>query len=400
VALYKKVEEPIPNSYLVIFNKDVTPEAIAQHDALFAQNANGAKIERRWSFGDFHGYGATIFDKTLISQIEQRPEVDFVEEDGMMYVSNPEFRQAEAPKNPCQPQSGSTWGIAWTSDDVRKTLPTTYTYSQENDGSGVTVYVIDTGIRVTHEEFGGRARWGTNTIDSTKQDGNGHGTHCAGTIAGKTYGMAKDANVVAVKVLSDSGSGSTQSVISGIEWAAKDKASSGRPGLGSLSLGGSQSTALNNAVNTAVSGGFPVVVAAGNENTNACTKSPASATSAISVGATDSADKRTSFSNYGTCVHLFAPGYQITSAWMGSDTATNTISGTSMACPHVAGQCAKYLETNRDATGAALKTWLQATALNGVVGNPGAGSPNKSLFADCESFGPHETVRLKKRYFD
>jgi len=386
-AIYYKADEPIQNSFIVKFNKDVTEETISQHVA-----QNNVNVARRFSFGDFHGYAATITDKAVLHQIEQRPEVAWVEEDGVMYASHEE-------PNACIQQTGTTWGIARTTSRTDR-ISSIYEYPDTNDGAGVTAYVIDTGIFITHREFEGRATWGTNTVDGTRTDGNGHGTHCAGTIGGATYGMAKKVNLVAVKVLTDQGSGSTQSVIAGVDWSVNNHL---KPSLGSMSLGGARSPTLNAAIDSATQQGLIMIVAAGNENTDACTRSPASAATAITVAASENTDRRASFSNFGNCVSVFAPGRDITSAWIGSTSAINTISGTSMACPHVAGEIAKYLKTNPSSDAAGAKAWIQSKSLQGVVIDPKTVAPGSGLlFADCATFAvlkpKTETVILENRY--
>jgi len=317
--------------------------------------------------------------------------VEWVEEDGVVRISEEE--QAT-----CITQQGATWGITRTSEKVLNPSGL-YNYVDTADGTGVTVYVIDTGIYIQNVEFGTRAVWGTNTVDSKTTDGNGHGTHCAGTIGGNTYGMAKKAKLVAVKVLSDAGSGSTAGVISGIEWSVKHKTG---PAIGSMSLGGAKTATMNSAVTSAVSQGLHMVVAAGNDNKNACNYSPASTPEAITVAASDNTDTKATFSNFGDCVNVFAPGVAITSAWIGSTSAVNTISGTSMACPHVAGQVAKYLQTNPSASGSVAKAWVISKAQQGLIKNIPAvpATPNLLLFADCNSFGgpTNETMKLSKRY--
>jgi len=320
--------------------------------------------------------------------------VEFVEEDGVVRASE----EATTDDAKCSTQTGATWGITRTSEKVLNPSGL-YSYVDTASGSGVTVYVIDTGIYIGNTDFGGRAVWGTNTVDSKTTDGNGHGTHCAGTIGVTTYGLAKQVQLKAVKVLSDSGSGSTAGVISGIEWAVKDKKG---PAVGSMSLGGGKSAAMNSATSNAVTQGLVMVVAAGNDNKDACNYSPASTPEAITVAASDNKDTKATFSNFGTCVHLFAPGVQITSTWIGSPSAINTISGTSMACPHVAGQVAKYLQTNPTAKASAVKAWLESHAAQGVIKNIPLNpkTPNLLLFADCSTFGglSNETVTLSKRY--
>jgi subtilisin family serine protease len=388
-ATFYQAEEPIPDSYLIKFKKG-TPEAvIAEHKSL--AQSNNVVMERQWDFGDFQGYAASISDKALLTKIEQMPEVEWVEEDGVVRVSEEE-------EATCITQTGATWGITRTSETVLNPSGL-YKYTDTADGSGVTVYVIDTGIYLENVDFQGRASWGTNTVDQAKTDGNGHGTHCASTIGGRTYGMAKNVRLVAVKVLTDAGSGSTAAVISGVEWASKARVG---PGVGSMSLGGGFSATMNAAVTSATNTGLVMVVAAGNENTNACTRSPASTPEAITVAASDNRDTKATFSNYGTCVHLWAPGVSITAAWIGSTTSINTISGTSMACPHVAGQVAKFLETSPTSTAAQAKAWVVSKAQEGLIKNIPLNprSPNLLLFADCKTFGglANETVKLSKRY--
>ncbi len=225
-----------------------------------------------------------------------------------------------------------------------------YLYAADG-GEGVDVYVIDTGTSITHVDFEGRAHWGkTIPANDADVDGNGHGTHCSGTIAGKKYGVAKKANVYAVKVLRSNGSGTMADVVKGVEWAANEhvkKVKSGKKGFkgsaANMSLGGGKSPALDRAVNGAVGAGLHFAVAAGNDNADSCNYSPAAAELAITVGASALDDSRAYFSNYGKCNDIFAPGLSILSTWIGSPYATNTISGTSMASPHIAGLLAYYL---------------------------------------------------------
>jgi subtilisin family serine protease len=284
-------------------------------------------------------------------------------------------------------------------------------YNDDASGKGVTVYVIDTGVLTTHVEFqtstgGSRAHWGANFIaGSPNTDENGHGTHCAGTVAGKTYGVAKDAQIVAVKVLNKQGSGTNAGVIDGVNYV-HDQARliKGGAAVASMSLGGGKSVALNDAVTAAITDPeSPTIfsLAAGNDNKDAAGVSPASATGAITVAASDNTDKKASFSNWGKTVALYGPGVAITSAWIGSDTATNTISGTSMACPHVSGVIAKFLQTQPKATAGEVKGWLTSVASQGTITNGAiGGTPNLLLFADCSNlgFGSNSTLKLHKRY--
>ncbi|GAB3853951.1 hypothetical protein GCM10029963_46150 [Micromonospora andamanensis] len=246
----------------------------------------------------------------------------------------------------------------------------------------MTSYVIDTGIRTTHSDFGGRATWGTNTVDSNNTDCNGHGTHVAGTVGGSAYGVAKATRLVAVKVLNCSGSGTNAGVIAGIDWVT---ANAVKPAVANMSLGGGASTSVDNAVINSINSGITYAVAAGNGNAlgqrqNACNYSPARAAAAITVGATQSNDAAASFSNFGTCVDILAPGVSITSGWHTSDTATNTISGTSMASPHVAGVAALVLSANPSWTPQQVRDYLVNNSTPNVISNVGTGTPNQLLY--------------------
>lgn len=256
-------------------------------------------------------------------------------------------------------------------------LPLDDTYEYLGDGSGVTAYIIDTGILTTHEEFTGRIGSGYDFVDgdSDPTDCQGHGTHVAGTVGGTNYGLAKAVTLVGVRVLDCSGNGTYAGVIAGIEWVG-DNASG--PSVANMSLGGGYSAAVNAAVDSAVDAGVVFAVAAGNEDQDACAVSPASADSAITVAASDSVDARAYFSNYGSCVDVFAPGVGITSAWIGSDSAVNTISGTSMASPHVAGAAAVHLSLNPSASTDAVADWVSGNAGVDKVSDV-KGSPNLLL---------------------
>jgi len=281
-------------------------------------------------------------------------------------------------------QSGPSWGL----DRIdQRSLPLNSTYSYTGDGTGVTAYVIDTGIYSGHQQLAGRVRSGFTTITDGRgtEDCNGHGTHVSGTIGGTLHGVAKKVSLVAVRVFGCSGGATTSSIISAIDWVVRDH-QAGVPAVANMSLGGTATSAMNNAVASGVRDGITFAVAAGNEATNACTKSPASEPTAITVGATASNDMRASFSNWGQCVDMFAPGQSITSAWWTSPAALNTISGTSMATPHVAGVAALYLQQNPAATPAAVQSALVLAASPNVVGDPGTGSPNRLVY--MASFAP------------
>lgn len=258
-------------------------------------------------------------------------------------------------------------------------LPLSKSYTSPTaGGSGVTVYVIDTGIRITHQDFDGRASYGWDFVDNdaTAQDGNGHGTHVAGTIAGTTYGVAKKAKVVAVRVLDNAGAGTTSQVIAGIDWVTRH---AHKPAVANLSLGGIHNAQLDAAVRNSIAAGVTYTVAAGNDGLSAGLYSPADVKEAITVGATDRTDARAAFSNFGPAVDLFAPGVSITSASYASDTGKATFSGTSMASPHAAGAAAVYLAGHPRATPAQVSAALVSGAVSGKVSGAGIGSPDKLL---------------------
>jgi subtilisin family serine protease len=244
-------------------------------------------------------------------------------------------------------------------------------------GSGVRAYVIDTGIRTTHSQFGTRAAVSFDAFGGNGQDCNGHGTHVAGTIGGSTYGVAKNVLLRAVRVLDCNGSGSTSGVIAGVDWVRQNHTP---PAVANMSLGGGASSALDTAVNNLHNANVTIAVAAGNSNANACNSSPARAANAVTVGSTTTTDARSSFSNFGTCVDIFAPGSGILSAWFSSNTATATLSGTSMASPHVAGAAALYKQANPGASSTTIRNALVNNATTNVITNVGTGSPNRLLY--------------------
>ncbi|MEU6093721.1 S8 family serine peptidase [Streptomyces sp. NPDC047079] len=274
-------------------------------------------------------------------------------------------------------QSGPpSWGL----DRVdQKNLPLdgAYTYP-DSAGQGVTAYIVDTGVRITHSDFGGRASYGYDAVDNDNvaQDGNGHGTHVAGTVAGTAYGVAKKAKVVAVRVLDNSGYGTTDKVVAGIDWVAQHHSG---PSVANMSLGGPADTALDTAVRNTIASGVTFAVAAGNSDDDASGYSPARVSEALTVGATTQGDARAAYSNYGPALDLFAPGSSIKSTWNSGDTATSTLSGTSMAAPHVTGAAALYLADHPRATPAQVASALTDAATTAVVSAPGTGSPDRLL---------------------
>ncbi|HZF90557.1 S8 family peptidase [Streptomyces sp.] len=349
----------IKDSYIVTLKKDAGFKAASSRGKDLVEEYGGAVGK---TFGSaLNGYTATL-SATEAKRLAADPAVAAVEQNQRVSI---DATQTNAP-----------WGLDRI-DQTSLPLSGTYTYP-DSAGTGVTAYVIDTGVRISHSQLTGRAVNGYDAVDgdTTAQDGNGHGTHVATTIAGSTYGVAKKAKIVAVRVLNNSGSGTTAGVIAGIDWVTKNHSG---PSVANMSLGGGVSTTLDTAVRNSIASGVTYAVAAGNSNANASSFSPARVSEAITVGATTSTDARASYSNYGSALDIFAPGSSITAGWHTSDTATNTISGTSMATPHVAGAAAVYLAGHPSATPAQVASALTAGATTGKVTSPGSGSPNRLL---------------------
>ncbi|MEU8763267.1 S8 family peptidase [Streptomyces sp. NPDC048659] len=361
VVLAAGSADAVPGSYIVTLKQGAGFQAgSAKGRGLIA--GYGGTVGK--TFGSaLNGYTARL-DAAAARRLAADPAVASVEQNQIV--------RADAT------QTNAPWGLDRI-DQPNLPLNGTYVYP-DSAGSGVTAYVIDTGVRITHTEIAGRAVNGYDAVDgdTVAQDGNGHGTHVATTIAGTTYGVAKAARIVAVRVLDNNGSGTTAGVIAGIDWVTANHAA-GAPAVANLSLGGGASTTLDNAVKNSIADGITYAVAAGNSGANASNSSPARVPAAITVGATDSADAKPSWSNYGSILDLFAPGVSITAGWNTSDTATNTISGTSMATPHVAGAAAVYLAGHTSATPAQVATALVNAATPNKVTSPGTGSPNRLL---------------------
>lgn len=305
-------------------------------------------------------------------KLRKKTNVLWVEEDAGVTVG-PLSVRAQATVSP----TGS-WGL----DRIdQRTLPTSGSYTYATNGSGVTAYIVDTGIYAAHQQFGGRVRAGYDAFGGNTVDCNGHGSHVAGTVGGSTLGVAPAVSLVAVRVLDCTGSGSVSGVIAGLDWVVNDHVSG--PAVVNMSIGASKSASLESAVDRAYADGITVVVAAGNSNVDACTTSPAGdKASALTVGATTSTDARASYSNFGACLDLFAPGSSITSAGTSSTTATATMSGTSMASPHVAGLAARYLSADPNASPATVMTAIINAATSGAVTGAGTLSPNRLAYAD------------------
>lgn len=349
----------VKDSYIVTLKKTAGLKATSRAGKNLI-NKYGGTVKKTFSTA-LNGYSATL-SATEARRLAADPSVAFVEQNQTVHL---DATQTNAP-----------WGLDRI-DQAALPLSGTYTYP-DTAGAGVTAFVIDTGVRISHSQISGRATNGFDAVDgdTVAQDGHGHGTHVATTIAGSTYGVAKAANIVAVRVLNNSGSGTTAGVIAGIDWVTANHSG---PSVANMSLGGGASTAIDRAVANSIASGVTYAVAAGNSNTNASSTSPARVAAAITVGATTSTDARASYSNYGSILDIFAPGSSITAGWNTSDTATNTISGTSMATPHVAGAVAVYLASHTSATPAQVATALTSAAATGVVTGPGSGSPNRLL---------------------
>jgi subtilisin family serine protease len=354
---------PIKNSYIVVLDDSVVGEkglfSIAPYMASDMASGYRGKLTHVFQHA-INGFAAQMSEEDAIALSEDY-RVKFVEEDSVM--------TADAT------QSNPPWGLDRI-DQRNRPLSATYTYNWT--GAGVHAYIIDTGIRTTHSQFGGRANNVFDAFGGTGADCNGHGTHVSGTVGGSTYGVAKGVSLHGVRVLDCNGSGSTSGVIAGVDWVRLNHIN---PAVANMSLGGGVSTALDNAVNNLANSGVVIAVAAGNSNANACNSSPARAANAITVGSTTSTDARSSFSNFGTCVDLFAPGSSILSSWYTSNTATATLSGTSMASPHVAGVAALYKQFSPSASTTTVRNAIVNNATTNVITSPGTGSPNRLLYS-------------------
>ena len=362
--LIRMGKRAIPGKYIVVLDVD----AGGRNGDLFAAaklssdltNAYGGQADHIYAHA-ITGFSARMSEEEAL-KLSADPRVSFVEEDSIVEA---DITQNNAP-----------WGL----DRIgQRDLPLNGIYSYTTTGAGVNVYVIDTGIRRTHTQFGGRAFVGFDAIGDGQNtnDCHGHGTHVSGTVGGSTYGVAKGVRLFAVRVLNCSGSGSNSGVIAGVNWVTANHDS---PAVANMSLGGGISSAVDTAVNNSINSGVTYAVAAGNNNTNASNSSPARVAAAITVGSSTISDARSSFSNFGSGVDIFAPGSSIISAWRTSDTATATLSGTSMATPHVAGVAARFLQSNPNASPATVRNEIVAQAtLNHLSGLP-TGTPNRLLF--------------------
>ncbi len=366
-ADFRTARNPVKGQYIVVLNDGAASLAGERSSAasvpVVAREMAGkhrAKVLRSFNRA-LRGFVVEADDAAL-ARLLADPNVAYVEEDGIVSIR--------------ATQTGATWGL----DRVdQRDLPLNQTYNYDTTASNVHAYIIDTGVLLNHSQFTGRMGNGFDAVTTggNANDCQGHGTHVAGTVGGSTFGVAKGVTIHPVRVLGCNGSGTNSGVIAGMDWVTQNHV---KPAVANMSLGGGASQATDDAVQRMVAAGVTVVVAAGNDNGDACTKSPARAPNAITVGSTTSTDARSSFSNFGTCVDIFGPGSSITSAWYTSTTATNTISGTSMASPHVAGAAALYLASNPTATPAQVTQALISNSTPNKVTSPGTGSPNRLLY--------------------
>jgi subtilisin family serine protease len=340
--------QAIPGSYIVVLKEGADPRSVAAVAQVSPRYVYSAAI---------NGFAAEL-NQGQLNALQHNPAVDYVEEDSRVESA--------------ATQTGATWGL----DRIdQRALPLNGTYNYTSTASTVYAYIIDTGIQTSHANFGGRAAVSYDALGGNGQDCNGHGTHVAGTVGSATYGVAKQVRLRGVRVLNCQGSGTASGVIAGIDWVRLNRTN---PAVANMSLGGGYSSAQNTAVTNLVNSGVYLAVAAGNENQNACNVSPASAPAVTTVAASDRTDLRASFSNYGSCVDIYAPGVSITSTWLNG--GTNTISGTSMASPHVAGVAALYKATYGNASQSTINTWLVNNSTANVIRSNPTGTPNRLLY--------------------
>jgi subtilisin family serine protease len=342
----------IPDNYIVTLKRGADTNAAIAAKGIKAKYVYDAVL---------NGFAAEL-TPAQVRALQQDPNVESIEADQVFTIDATQNMDA----------NGDPWGL----DRIdQRNLPLSRTYTYTRNGAGVYAYVIDTGIATSHPDFGGRAQNVYDALGGNGQDCNGHGTHVAGTIGGATYGVAKGVNLRGVRVLGCDGSGSTSGIINALNWL---RTNAQKPAVANMSLGGGYSSTLNSAATNLINSGVFLAVAAGNESQDACNVSPASASGTLTVAASDKTDRRASFSNYGGCVDLYAPGVNIPSDWLNS--GTNTISGTSMASPHAAGVGALYKSNYGDAASSTIVSWITSNATTNVIISNPSGTPNRLLY--------------------
>jgi subtilisin family serine protease len=372
--------ELVEGSWIVVLHGNTTDENHKAH--LLGLEKFGVDLDKHiplqynnmapW----FRGYQLLATDEQ-VAQISEMNDIKYIEQDGIARaIDAPEVPEEDAA---CVESSTTLWGLA----RVSAAAPSTGTFRGDNRADpSVLIAIMDTGLRYTHQQFGGRARFERDFTGQGPSDGHGHGTHCGGTAGGSSFGVARSTTLIDIKVLNSQGSGQWAWIVGGLDHSA-GLSRAGNRIIGSMSLGGGRNQAANDAVDAAFRAGGVMVVASGNSNANACNFSPASAPEAITVNSMQNGDSRSSFSNFGTCTQIFAPGTSIQSAWHTSDTATNTISGTSMACPHVAGIAAEIWNTEPSMDNNAVRARVSSIGATNRITNPGTGSPNVLAQTTC-----------------
>ncbi|XP_035670351.1 proteinase T-like [Branchiostoma floridae] len=394
----------IPDEYIVVLRSNITDHERAVHmgkvnDIVKNSELPHSHVKHEFCIGDLVGY-SMIAPRSVVELLREFPDVEYIEANQIVkghsgHESSEKYREMNETEEKCHVQRMAGWNLVRINQRMLN-IDGRFSYKGSSDGTGVTVYVMDSGINTEHVEFEGRASWGVDFVDdpSPFTDKNGHGTHVAALIGGKTFGVAKKVHLVAVRTMNQNSSGKTDNLILAIEWITKDvqKHKEKKPtykAITNMSVGTSRSAALNAAIAAAANASMLFVVSAGNAQTDACNASPASAEAAITVAATNAIDKFSStFSNFGACVDILAPGEDIQSAWINSKYSVMSMTGTSQAAPHVTGVISRYLSFFRDATGSispeAVRDWVVGMSSKDVVQEiPDEDTPNKLLFLDC-----------------
>jgi len=354
--------DAVRNSYIVVLrDKAMTADAVDTMAASMTRRVGG-KVGQTWSVS-LSGFELKGNLKSARAAAGD-PRVAYVEQNHIL-------RTTATQDNP------PSFGL----DRIdQRELPVDDQFSTAATGAGVQAWIVDSGIRVTHQDFGGRATFAFNAIDDIDTDCNGHGTHVAGTVGGKAFGVAKNVKLFAVKVVDCDGAGDAASIITGVNFVTKNAR---KPAVANISLGGPADPAIDAAIDGSIKAGITYAIAAGNENQNACNDSPARVPGAVTVGAVDQDDQRADFSNFGRCVDIFGPGVDITSDFANANNATQVLSGTSMSTPHVTGAAALVLSQNRNLTPAQVRNQLVGNATNGIIADA-QGSSNRMLFVGSD----------------